>query len=225
MAKTAESTAAPAATKPSSAIADRVTELRRLAADSPLKARETAWEWICTLREEAKRDREGTSAKLDELFREGLPAKDVDGRTEGILVMPLIQPQVDSVLARITGAWMPWIGKRIDRSASRGDNVLRNDARWPAKLLWPLYQTKSLGDARGAFDFETRVEPGKTDPDVDVLVIDYSVVDSNPRLVIKKIRDELVEIAPGANLGKVLWRRGEDSHTLIGFFALRSEIR
>src|SRR3954469_5552049 len=151
MAKTADPAPATAAAKPSSAIAGRVAELRLLADDSPLKARDTAWDWICSLRDEAKRDREGTRAKLDELFRQGLPAKDVDGRTEGILVMPLIQRQVDSVLGRITGAWMPWMGKRIDRGGSHGDNVLRNDARWPAKLLWPLYGTKSLGDARAAF--------------------------------------------------------------------------
>ena len=225
MAKTAEPASAPAAAKPTSEIAGRVTELRRLADDSPLLARDSAWDWICALRDEAKRDRDGARRKLDELFREGLPAKDVDGRTEGILVMPLIQRQIDSLLDRITGAWMPWMGKRIDRNASHGDNVLRNDARWPAQLLWPLYGTKSLGDARAAFDFETRVEPGKVDPDVDVLVIDYSVVDSNPRFIIMKIRDELVEIAPGANLGKVLWRNGDDSYALIGFFALRSELR
>ena len=224
MAKTAEPASAPAAAQPASEIAGRVTELRRLADDSPRMACDSAWHWICALRDEAKKDRDSTRRKLDELFRQGLPAKDVDGRTEGILVMPLIQPKVDSVLNRLTGAWMPWMGKRIDRSASRGDNVLRDDARWPAKLLWPLYRTSSIGDARAAFDFETRVEPGKADPDVDVLVIDYSVVDSNPRLVIKRIRDELVEIVPGANLGKVLWRGRGDSYTLIGFFALRSEI-
>ena len=225
MPDTAQPTEAPVAPSPSSATASRVSELRKLAADSPQKARDLAWDWICALREEAGRDRDGTSAKLDELFREGAPAADVDGRTEGILVMPLIARPVDAFMRRLTGAWMPWMGKRIDRSASRGDNVLRNDARWPAKLLWPFYGTKTLGDARAAFDFETRVEAGKVDPDVDVLVIDYSVVDSNPRLVIKRIRDELVEIVPGANLGKVLWRSGDDSYSLIGFFALRSELR
>ena len=223
MPDTAQPTEAPAA-RPASETASRVGELRTLAADSPQKARDLAWEWIRGLREEAGRNRDRTSTKLDELFREGIPAARVDGRTEGILVTPLIARPVDAFMRRVTGAWMPWMGKRIDRSASRGDNVLRNDARWPAKLLWPLYATKSLGDARAAFDFETRVEAGKVDPDVEVLVIDYSVVDSNPRFVIKRIRDELVEIVPGANLGKVLWRGGGDSYTLIGFFALRSEL-
>ena len=55
-----------------------------------------------------------------------------------------------------------------------------------------------------------------------MLVIDYYPVESNPRFIIRQIRDELVEIVPGANLGKILWRRDEDDHALIGYFALRS---
>src|SRR4051795_11555971 len=137
MAKTAEPAAATAAAKPSSATAGRVAELRLLADDSPLKARDTAWDWICSLRDEAKRDRDGTRVKLDELFRSGLPAKDVDGRTEGILVMPLIQRQVDSVLGRITGAWMPWMGKRIDRGGSPRGKVLSHRTRPPGEEASP----------------------------------------------------------------------------------------
>jgi len=33
---------------------------------------------------------------------------------------------------------------------------------------------------------------------------------------------ELVEIVPGANLGKILWRSGGGKYTLIGYFALKS---
>ena len=102
--------------------------------------------------------------------------------------------------------------------------MLRESARWPAKLFWPLYGTRPLGEDRTAFDFETRVEPSEDDgPPVDVLVIDYVVVDSNPRFLIKRIRDELVEIVPGANLGKILWRHGDGSYALIGYFALRND--
>jgi hypothetical protein len=206
-----------------SQIERRVAELRDLAVRSPAQARDEAWAWLGDLKSEAAGDRERTSAKLNELFRLGAPPSDIDGRTEGILVTPLIGRPVDLVLRTLTGAWMPWLGKRFDQGAARGDNVLRSDVRWPAKLFWPLYGTKSLGDARAAFDFETRVEAGKDDPDRDVLVIDYSVVDSNPRFIIKQIRDELVEIVPGANLGKILWRSG-DSYSLIGYFALRSDL-
>ena len=117
---------------------------------------------------------------------------------------------------------MPWLGKRFDAAAGRGDNVLRSSARLPSKLLWPLY---SMGDADGdtaAFDFETAVEPGKVDPDRQVLKIDYSVVERNPRFTIRPIRDELVEIVPGANLGKILLRSRGGDHRLIGYFALKS---
>jgi len=67
----------------------------------------------------------------------------------------------------------------------------------------------------------TRVEAGKDDPDTKVLVIDYAPVESNPDHLIRSIRDELVEIVPGANLGKILYRTGEDEYRNLGFFALR----
>jgi hypothetical protein len=75
--------------------------------------------------------------------------------------------------------------------------------------------------ARAAFDFETAIEPGKADPDVEVLKIDYGPVESNPRFIIRQIRDELVELVPDTYLGKILWRSGEEGYTCIGYFALR----
>ena len=58
-----------------------------------------------------------------------------------------------------------------------------------------------------------------------MLVIDYAPVDSNPALIIKSIRDELVQIVPGANLGKMLWRHGDgERHSLLAYFALRSPL-
>lgn len=69
------------------------------------------------------------------------------------------------------------------------------------------------------------VEPGKLDPSVNVLVIDYESVPENPNLLIRQIRDELVQIVPGTNLGKMLVklpRRKEPFAAL--YFALKSEI-
>jgi hypothetical protein len=118
---------------------------------------------------------------------------------------------------------MPWSGKRFDAASNRGDNLLASSAHWPAKLLWPRYSTKEIEGGRAAFDFNTYVEPGKHDPDTDVLVIDYEPVSDNPDLLIRKIRDELVEVAAGAHLGKILYRTGEDDYRNLGFFALRPE--
>jgi hypothetical protein len=221
-ATTTTKTTEPAAEEALSEIAQRVAELRKVAQSSPATAADSAWASFKQLGEEAGVDREAAAEKLNELFRLGVPPTGIDGQTEGIFVTPLIIPPVDRVLRLITGAWMPWLGKRFDAGSQMGDNTLTGSTRLVAKLLWPLYSTKEYGSNRAAFDFETRVEPGRNDPDRDVLVIDYFPVNSNPRFIIRQIRDELVEIVPGANLGKILWRRDEDDHALIGYFALRS---
>jgi hypothetical protein len=212
-------TTAAASTVPTSPIEQRVSELRALDADA---ARDQAWAWFEQLGREARSDRAGAAAKLNVLFRLGVPPSGIDGRTEGMFVTPLIAPRVDGIVRAASSAWMPWLGKRFDASAGRGDNVLRSSARLPSKLLWPRY---SMGNAEGdaaAFDFETAVEPGRVDPDRQVLKIDYSAIKRNPRLTIRPIRDELVEIVPGANLGKILLRSRAGDYRLIGYFALKS---
>jgi hypothetical protein len=207
---------------PTSDVATRVAELRELAATDVDEAARQAWAWIEELGDRAAGDRVAAEAELDELFALGRAPTGLDGATEGILVAPLIQPLVDRVAGAITSLWMPWQGKSFDAAQGRGTNRLTGETRWVAKLLWPLYGTKEGSEGeRLAFDFETRTEPGMLDPDTEVLVIDYAPVESNPRLIIKSIRDELVEIVPGANLGKILYRQG-GGYTNIGFFALRS---
>ena len=192
------------------ALDERVGELRKLAKKSTGAAQEETWDWFKQL----GKDRD--EAALDALFVKGKAPKALDGPTEGILVVPLIQG-----LTLITSVWMPWSGKRFDSKDNRGDNLLAGSAHWPAKLLWPRYETKEVEGGRAAFDFVTRIEAGKHDPDTDVLVIDYAPVTDNPDMLIRKIRDELVEIAAGAHLGKILYRTGDDTYTNLGFFALR----
>lgn len=201
--------------KEASPVAARVEELRQLAKKSPDAARDETWSWFQELGKARAED------QLDEIFALGKAPKGLDGETDGILVVPFIQGTLDRGLSLITKAWMPWSGKRFDAAANRGDNLLAGSARWPAKLIWPRYGTKEHSKGRAAFEFETRVEKGKHDPGTDVLVIDYAPVESNPDLLIRKIRDELVEVVPGANLGKILYRTDEDEYTNLGFFALR----
>ena len=208
---------APAA-ETGSSIAARLAELRELAASDPAAAQETAWAWVQEL------GRRRATDHLSELYKLGDPPTGLDGPTEGILVVPLIQGAFDRVLSTVTGGWMPWLGKSFDAAENRGYNRLAASARWPAKLLWPFYGTSDDGDARHAFDFETAIEPGKADPEVQVLKIDYGPVESNPRLVIRQIRDELVELVPDTYLGKILWRSGVDTEATyanIGYFALK----
>jgi hypothetical protein len=196
-------------------VAKRVEELRSLAKKETDVARDAAWEWFKELGE--RRDEQA----LNEVFALGKAPKGLDGQTDGILVVSLIQGVLDRGVGMLSKAYLPWKGKRFDAANNRGDNLLTGLTRYPAKLIWPRYETKAVPGGRAAFDFETRIEPGKHDPETDVLVIDYAPVESNPDHLIRSIRDELVEVAGGAHLGKILYRTGEDSYRNLGFFALR----
>jgi hypothetical protein len=210
---------------PPGPVAERVTKLREQARDDAGAAREEAWSWIVELSERAHSDRSGALDELQALFLCGRPAAGISGQTEGILVTWTMHPLTDRLIGRLTDAWMPWLGKKFDPAKNEGINTLTNSARWPAKILWPLYSTRESPLGRSAFDFTTYVEAGRLDPSVDVLVIDYASVQSNPRLLIRQIRDELVEIVPGANLGKMLVNvLGRSQPFPALYFALKSEI-
>ena len=68
---------------PTSDIAARVTELRELASTDVEAAASAAWAWIEELGAEAKADREGGEAKLDELFALGKAPKGLDRPNRG----------------------------------------------------------------------------------------------------------------------------------------------
>jgi hypothetical protein len=205
--------------------AKRVAALRKQATTDPIGAREEAWGWIEDLGNRAGEDREGALDELQQLFLCGKPAAKISGQTEGILVSWTMHPLADKVIGAITGSWMPWLGKKFDPKQKRGVNTLTGSARWPAKVLWPLYSMTESPLGRSAFDFKTYLEAGKLDPSVEVLVIDYESVPTNPALLIRQIRDELVEIVPGANLGKMLVRvpRRQQLFPAL-YFALKSEL-
>jgi hypothetical protein len=209
-----------------SAVERRVAELRKRAESDPQAAREAAreaaWAWIEELNQRAGKDRAGAERELNALFRAGTPPQGLDGPTEGILVSTTTNPALDLAVRALTRVWMPWQGKRFDAAAQSGNNRMSGSSALPAKLLWSLYTMKDVEDGKLAFDFTTYVEAGKDDPDRQVLVIDYANVESNPRLIIRSIRDELVEIVPGAYLGKILFLLPQGGYTKIGYFALRT---
>jgi hypothetical protein len=181
-----------------------------------------AWQWIVDLKEKSKSDSAAAEAELNSIFQLGTAPANLDGPTDGILVMTTTNPAFDAAVRLVTNLWMPWQGKRFDSESRSGDNRMVSSARLPSKLLWPLYKMKDAVDGKLAFDFKTYNDAGKCDPDVQVMVIDYSDVGDNPRLIIRSIRDELVQVVPGAYLGKILFRMPQDRYEMIGFFALRT---
>jgi hypothetical protein len=150
----------------------------------------------------------------------GTAPTDLHGATEGMLVMTTTNEKFDAVVRLITSMWMPWQGKRFDNQSATGDNRLTKSTGLVGKLLWPLYSMKDHIDGKLAFDFKTYVEPGKDDPDINVMVIDYADIESNPKLIIRSVRDELVELVPSVYLGKILFRT-DSGYNKIGYFALR----
>jgi hypothetical protein len=84
--------------------------------------------------------------------------------------------------------------------------------------MWPSYRLEPIGEGYAAFRFRTYEGPGAVDPDRETLKIDYDS-DDNPRFLIRDILDELVQIVPGAYIGKVLMRR-KGGWRLTGYFAL-----
>jgi hypothetical protein len=174
------------------------------------------WE---SLRELGKKE---SFDELNALFRGGTAPRDLDGPTDGMLVVPTMGAVRTPFVKTVSAFWMPWLGKRFFAGEQRGDNRFRQSVRLPAKLLWPSYSTRPNGQERTAFDFETRVEAGGHDPDTQVLVIDYAPVETNPDRLIRHIRDEIVQVTPGVYLGKILYREDDGEYSNIGFFALRN---
>ena len=155
-------------------VAGKLQWLRDSVKAHPEGAADSTWAWIGDLSERAKSDATGADSDLNELFRLGTAPTDLHGATEGMLVMTTTNPKFDAVVRVITSMWMPWQGKRFDKDAAKGDNRLTKSTGLVGKLLWPLYSMKDHVDGKLAFDFDTYVEAGKEDPDVDVMVIDYA---------------------------------------------------
>jgi hypothetical protein len=216
---TATTTSAPGQTS----IPVRVAELRELAANDPVAAQDATWALFQRLGAATATDREGASAQLADLFGCGTPSQGIDGPTDGILVAPLIHRSVDGLLRGLTRHYMPWSGKSFDPREQTGTNRLVSSVRVIGKLLWPTYVTRPAAKGRLAFDFETRIERGASEPAVDVFVIDYEPVESNPEFIIRKIRDELVQIVPGTHLGRILYKT-KSGHNNIGYFALKTAV-
>ncbi len=119
----------------------------------------------------------------------------------------------------MTDLWMPWLGKSFRPAEGSGINVMRRDARLPIVVMWPSIRPGAVDESRlEAFPFRLRRAPGELEPSVDVLKIDYDF-DANPRFVIRRILDEVVEVEDGLYLGRVLYRWRGRFHR-IGFFTL-----
>jgi hypothetical protein len=203
-----------------------VGALQELAESDPALARRQVWAQIRLAGMRAGRRRDEAYDSLNRIFRLGtLPEPMLNGPYDGAPIAPTTFAATDPILRALSSLWMPWLGKRFNGETATGDNVMLPSARLPAKLFWPGYRFRSLGDGRyAAFRFRTYAGAGALDRERRVLKIDYDW-DENPNFLIRAILDELVQVVPEVYLGKALLKRGEPagkSWRLVGYFALRS---
>jgi hypothetical protein len=122
----------------------------------------------------------------------------------------------------ITAAWLPWQGKRFDAAQSCGDNIFSRDSLLLTRLYWPLYRgvVDDGPNTYRAFAFQTYVASGLTDPDRQVLKIDYDIP-ANPRLSVRRILDELVQVADDFYLGKANLKWWWGRWQVVAYFSLQ----
>ena len=156
------------------------------------------------------RERAAAIARLNDIFRHGAaPRTALDGRYQGALLATSVNPFIDSLARAITSRWLPWKGKVFDAAAQTGDNMFTNDGLWASRLVFPGYQgTRPDGPGRSrALQFRTYLGPGKDDPELQVLKLDYNL-ETNPGFIVRDVLDELVQVDADYYLGKahLFWR-------------------
>jgi len=178
---------------------------------------------IAPLKSLAERDRKKAMGALNELFRGGKPPDPaLDGDYKGEVVAMDIAPVLTQSVDLVTGFWMPWKGKYFVPAENRGGNLFSEDSRTALRLVYPFYrgfEDYETETFRG-FGFETSVEKGMEDKDLDVFRIDYDNPES-PALSIRRIVDELMQVADGVYLGKIHVKQWWGAWNMVGYFALR----
>lgn len=161
-----------------------------------------------TAQELLQRDRASGLDALNEIFRMGSPPQPPpDGSYPGEMLTFTRGPLITRMIALVGRVWMPWRGKAFDASRALGFNIITRGFLGPARLIWPLYTRYLYHGPKTfrAFPFQTSLAPSVTDPEIQVLKLDYDL-DMNPRFIIRRLLDELVQVAPGCYLGKAYLR-------------------
>ncbi|HSL28193.1 MAG TPA: hypothetical protein VK900_03250 [Anaerolineales bacterium] len=162
---------------------------------------------------------------MNTLFRNGtLPDPALDGRYQGAFLALDLGPGFTRLFEGLADLWMPWLGKTLDASQQSGDNILSKDSYLLARFFNPRYKGFVMEGRASyrAFAFHTYTGPGVADPDRIVFKIDYNLKE-NPALTVRRVLDELVQLADGVYLGKAhvrWWWHRVGSWQTVAYFAL-----
>lgn len=165
---------------------------------------EAALTYLHAVQTMLKQNRRRGWAALNDLFHAGAaPDQPLHGRYRGELLAFDLAPGLTQLVQKIAGWWMPWQGKLFDAPQTCGSNLFARPSLPLARCFWPCYRHFVYDNAQTyrAFTFRTWVGAGHADPDLQVLKIDYNLPE-NPRPTIRRVLDEVVQVAEGFYLGK-----------------------
>jgi hypothetical protein len=198
-------------------IGARVAQLRELAVTEPDRAQSEAWEWFKELGADADEQ------SLDELFTLG-DATPMEGPTDGILVAFFVTPVIDSFVMALMGpgrATMPWMGKTFDPETGTGVNRFKDWFPPISRIVFPRYGGQRKQDGESVlFDMDNGIIPDPLDPGHAVWKIEYKDEEKGNPFFVKDVLDCLVEIVPGAHLGRIE-HEGRSGFKNLGYFALK----
>lgn len=199
-------------------IVDFSTESRPTS-DVSVEAAET---YIRAAQRRMEHDRKAGMASLDDMFRSARPPQVLDGRYRGELVGVDIAPGLTQYAGFVQNRFRPWRGKTFDAGRGRGDNIFGKGAGPWFKVLMPSYGARrpDTSETFHAFDFRTYLAPAVLDPGVQALKIDYDLPE-NPAQTIRRVLDELVELADGYYLGRAFLRGRSGAWRRVAYFTLR----
>lgn len=147
-----------------------------------------------------------SSSDLDHMYRRGKCPASIDvvsGLPRGrmLAVRGADQGALGSFIRRFAGsAGFPWGGKTFRGHGDAGEGVNRIH----------------LGGRHALFPFKLAIGPSVVDRE-DAVILDYDLPD-NP-WVIRRIHDEVREVAPGLLMGPAMWKT-KDKPALVLWFAL-----
>jgi hypothetical protein len=198
-------------------IGARLAELRKLSETEPERAQNETWQWFRALGADADQE------SLDALFTLG-EAIPMEGPTDGILVAFFVTPVLDTFVMALMGpgrATMPWAGKTFDPETGTGVNRFKDWFPPISKIVFPRYvgQRRQAGEAV-MFDMENGIIPDPLDPSHAVWKIEYKDPAKGNPFFVKDVLDCLVQIVPGAHLGRIE-HEGKSGFRNLGYFALK----
>lgn len=169
-------------------------------------------------RAHASSDHRAMLLEMNALFRAGrVPQQPLNGAYRGDLVTTTVGRAIDVATAGIGKLYMPWRGKAFDPATSSGINLFTARSKPLIRPFDPAVYDGSPGFIH-AYPFRTYIGPGIIDRDRKVFKIDYDIP-ANPFGMIRRVLDELVEVAPGYYLGKAHLRVRGHWRT-VAYFAL-----